>query len=208
MRSVVFLLLLALPLQAQVTRDTTVYTATRIRTASNGNIISVSVSKVAGPTHDTVVVTRVAGRDTVAYWPTQVGNRLAFSLVPWDRGRGQPAPFLVPTITVHDTTVRYDTVKVVSGGVPLDTIMQVVHVDQHIFTYRPDTVGYWVYLETGTSILGMVVPGTLGWNALQRIPSTVEGDYPHIWPLKSRGIFPTQDAAALALYSNCCPTKP
>jgi hypothetical protein len=155
-----------------------------------------------------VVVTKAAGRDTVVYWPTQVGNRFTFPLMAWDRGRGQPAPFLIPTITVHDTVVRYDTVKVVSGGVPLDTIMRVVHVDQHIFTYRPDTVGYWVYLETGTSILGMVIPGTLGWNALQRMPSTVEGGYPHIWPLKSRGIFPTQDAAALALYYNCCPMKP
>jgi hypothetical protein len=145
MKRLLFLALLCpLALSAQVvTRDTTIYTATRIRTAANGNILSISVAKIATPAvsktdtvkivsppihdtvkvatppiHDTVTVTRVAGRDTVAWWPSQVANRFTFSLVAWDRGRGQPAPFLIPTIIVHDT---------VTLSVVHDTVTRVVH---------------------------------------------------------------------------------
>lgn len=67
-------------LYSQVTRDTTIYTATRIRTASNGNIISISVIKTGIPVNtgtvrvDTVTIKSkpdtitLLKRDTVTYY--------------------------------------------------------------------------------------------------------------------------------------------
>jgi hypothetical protein len=138
-------LLAPLPIAAQVvTRDTTVYTATRIRTAANGTILSISVAKIATPVpgktdtvkvasppiHDTVTVTKVAGRDTVAWWPTQTANRFNFNLVSWSGGRGQPAPFLIPTIIVHDT---------IPTRIVHDTVTRIVH--DTVYATRDTTAG-------------------------------------------------------------------
>lgn len=141
MRRLLLCLLLgaAWPVEAQVTRDTTIYSATRIRTATNGNIVSVSVTKLAGipagktdtvkqVIHDTVTVLR---RDTMAWYPRVAVNPLhfTFDLVTWT-GAGSkpddvPFPSIQPTpgptpLPIHDTVivikVRVDTVTVGSAS--------------------------------------------------------------------------------------------
>lgn len=229
MRRIWLALLCPLALSAQVvTRDTTVYTATRIRTAANGTVTSISVTKIAAPGKTDTV--RLAGpRDSVAFYPRVVPNpwHFTFDLVSWTGAGTKPAdvafPSLPPPNVVHDTVIRVridtvvrrDTVRIGGAGGPfvpgdsLPTLAQAIHVDNHVFLYAGGGVpaGYSVYLESSSLYLGTVNASTTGWQAWKYDRPTKDAQgYAHTTPPRLLGsIYPTQDAAALALYAKCCP---
>lgn len=126
MRRIWLALLCPVALSAQlVTRDTTIYTATRIRTAANGNVTSISVTKIAAPTMGKTDTVRIAGpRDSIAFYPRVVANpwHFTFDLVKWTGAGTKPADVAFPSLpapaVVHDTVikVRVDTVTVGSAS--------------------------------------------------------------------------------------------
>lgn len=221
MRRLFLALLCPVALSAQlVTRDTTIYTATRIRTAANGTVTSISVTKIAEPGKTDTV--RLAGpRDSVAFYPRVVANpwHFTFDLVRWTGAGTKPADVAFPSLptsqptVVHDTVikVRVDTVKVPTGparGDSLPTLTQAIHVDNHVVLYAGGGVpaGNGVYLESSSVYLGSVNASTTGWQAWKYDKPKVDAlGYSRTTPPRLLGSYPTQDAAALALYAKCCP---
>lgn len=117
--------LLAPPTAAQstTTRDTTIYSATRIRSTLAGKIVSITVTRFDRLPQDTVRV--AAPRDSIAFYPRVVPNpwHFTFDVVNWTGAGTKPADVAFPSLpqpaVVHDTVtvvkVRVDTVSVGTG---------------------------------------------------------------------------------------------